>query len=75
MNAICDYESNGRANELNFPIVNGYRNLIVAEVLKVLGFVNHQSRGVQKVQRDVSFWQMRTVISTQNAQKLKENGN
>ena len=30
----------GRANEQNFPNVNDYRNLIVAEGMKVLGFVN-----------------------------------
>ncbi len=33
----------GRANEQNFPNVNDYRNLIVAEGMKVLGFVNRQS--------------------------------
>ena len=43
----------GRANEQNFPNVNDYRNLIVAEGMKVLGFVNRQSRGVQKVQREL----------------------
>ena len=43
----------GRANEQNFPNVNDYRNLIVAEGMKVLGFVNRQSRGVLKVQREL----------------------
>lgn len=43
----------GRANEQNFPNVNDYRNLIVAEGMKVLRFVNRQSRGVLKVQREL----------------------
>lgn len=43
----------GRANEQNFPNVNDYRNLVVAEGMKVLGFVNRQSRGVLKVQREL----------------------
>ncbi|MCD8297245.1 MAG: putative DNA binding domain-containing protein [Prevotella sp.] len=43
----------GRANEANFPNVNDYRNVIVAEAMKVLGFVNRHSRGVLKVQKDL----------------------
>ena len=43
----------GRANKQNFPNVNDYRNLVVAEGMKVLGFVNRQSRGVLKVQREL----------------------
>ena len=43
----------GRANEQNFPYVNDYRNLVVAEGMKVLGFVNRQSRGILKVQKDL----------------------
>ena len=43
----------GRANEQNFPNVNDYRNLVVAEGMKVLGFVNRQSRGVLKLQREL----------------------
>lgn len=33
--------------------MNDYRNLVVAEGMKVLGFVNRQSRGVLKVQREL----------------------
>ena len=43
----------GRANVENFPNVNDYRNLVVAEGMKVLGFVNRQSRGVLKLQREL----------------------
>ena len=39
-----------RANEQNFPKVNDYRNIVVAEAMKVLGFVNRHSRGVLRVQ-------------------------
>jgi len=43
----------GRANVENFPNVNDYRNIVVAEAMKVLGFVNRHSRGVLKVQADL----------------------
>ena len=43
----------GRANEQNFPKVNDYRNIVVAEAMKVLGFVNRHSRGVLRVQKDL----------------------
>ena len=43
----------GRANEQNFPTVNDYRNIVVAESMKVLGFVNRHSRGVLRVQKDL----------------------
>ena len=36
----------GRANVDNFPNVNDYRNIVVAEAMKVLGFVNRHSRAV-----------------------------
>ncbi len=42
-----------RANEQNFPKVNDYRNIVVAEAMKVLGFVNRHSRGVLRVQKDL----------------------
>lgn len=41
------------ANEQNFPKVNDYRNIVVAVAMKVLGFVNRHSRGVQRVQKDL----------------------
>lgn len=43
----------GRANEENFPNVNDYRNIVVAEAMKVLGFVNRHSRGVLRVQKEL----------------------
>jgi ATP-dependent DNA helicase RecG len=33
--------------------VNDYRNIVVAEAMKVLGFVNRHSRGVLRVQKDL----------------------
>lgn len=39
----------GKATPENFPYVNDYRNGVVAEGMKVLGFVNRYSRGVQTV--------------------------
>jgi ATP-dependent DNA helicase RecG len=43
----------GRATIENFPNVNDYRNLVIAEAMKVLGFVNRQSRGVIRVQDEL----------------------
>lgn len=43
----------GRANIDNFPNVNDYRNIVVAEAMKVLGFVNRHSRGVLRVQKEL----------------------
>lgn len=40
----------GKANPDNFPRVNDYRNLVIAEGMKVLGFVNRFSRGILQVQ-------------------------
>ena len=43
----------GKATPENFPYVNDYRNGVVAEGMKVLGFVNRYSRGVQSVQNEL----------------------
>lgn len=43
----------GKATPENFPYVNDYRNGVVAEGMKVLGFVNRYSRGVQTVQQEL----------------------
>lgn len=40
----------GKANSQNFPRVNDYRNPIIAEGMRVLGYVNRFSRGVFEVQ-------------------------
>jgi len=39
----------GKARPENFPFVNDYRNPIVAEGMKVMGFVNMFNHGVQNV--------------------------
>ena len=43
----------GKATPQNFPEVNDYRNTVVAEALKVLGFVNRFSRGVLRVKEEL----------------------
>ena len=43
----------GKATPENFPYVNDYRNGVIAEGMKVLGFVNRYSRGVQAVQEEL----------------------
>lgn len=43
----------GKATPQNFPTVNDYRNPVVAEGLKVLGFVNRFSRGVMRVENEL----------------------
>lgn len=43
----------GNARPENFPRVNDYRNPIIAEALKVLGFVNKFNRGIDRVQREL----------------------
>lgn len=43
----------GKATSENFPMVNDYRNEVVAEGLKVLGFVNRFSHGVLRVNREL----------------------
>lgn len=39
----------GNARQENFPNVNDYRNPVIAEAMKVLGYVNRFSRGVSRV--------------------------
>ena len=56
----------GRANEGNFPNVNDYRNLVVAEGMKVLGFVNRHSRGVLRVQSE--------LVSNENGEAVYDFG-
>lgn len=40
----------GRARPENFPHINDYRNPIIAEAMKVLGYVNCYNRGIETVQ-------------------------
>lgn len=43
----------GKARPENFPWVNDYRNSVIAEALKVMGFVNRFSRGVLRVEEEL----------------------
>lgn len=44
----------GNARPENFPNVNDYRNPILSESMKVLGYVNRFNRGIQSVQEELS---------------------
>lgn len=43
----------GNARPENFPDVNDYRNPVIAEALKVMGYVNRFNRGVARVQKEL----------------------
>uniref|UniRef100_UPI0009EC2BA2 RNA-binding domain-containing protein n=1 Tax=Candidatus Symbiothrix dinenymphae TaxID=467085 RepID=UPI0009EC2BA2 len=43
----------GKVHSGNFPNVNDYRNPFIAEAMKVLGYVNRFSRGVNRVQKEL----------------------
>ena len=43
----------GRARPENFPNVSDYRNPIIAEAMKVLGYVNCYNRGINMVQGEL----------------------
>lgn len=51
MNIYCLY---GKVLPENFPNENDYRNPIIAEAMKILGYVNRFSRGVNMVQEALS---------------------
>ena len=42
----------GNARPENFPNVNDYRNPVISESMKVLGYVNRFSRGVLRVNEE-----------------------
>lgn len=44
----------GNATPSNFPYVNDYRNPIIAEAMKICGYVNKFNRGIAKVQAELS---------------------
>lgn len=44
----------GNARPENFPKVNDYRNPIISEVLKQLGYVNKFNRGIARVQEELT---------------------
>ena len=43
----------GNARPDNFPYVNDYRNPVIAESMKILGYVNRFNRGIAKVQKEL----------------------
>lgn len=44
----------GKATPENFPFVNDYRNSVVAEGMKVLGFAKQYGQGIQAVQKELN---------------------
>ena len=44
----------GKVSPDNFPNVSDYRNPFIAEAMKVLGYVNRFSRGVYRVQKELT---------------------
>ena len=44
----------GKVSPTNFPNVSDYRNPFIAEAMKVLGYVNRFSRGVYRVQKELT---------------------
>lgn len=43
----------GNARPENFPKVNDYRNPVIAEAMKVLGYVNRFNRGIARVKKEL----------------------
>ena len=43
----------GNARPENFPDVNDYRNPVIAEALRVMGYVNKFNRGIARVQKEL----------------------
>ncbi|NOX45658.1 MAG: transcriptional regulator, partial [Chlorobi bacterium] len=43
----------GKARPENFPNENDYRNPVIAEAMKVLGYVNRYNRGIARVKREL----------------------
>ena len=44
----------GKVSPTNFPDVSDYRNPIIAEAMKVLGYVNRFSRGIHRVKKELT---------------------
>lgn len=38
----------------NFPNVNDYRNPVIAEAMKILGYVNRYNRGIARVKKELN---------------------
>ena len=43
----------GNARPENFPDVNDYRNPVIAEALRIMGYVNKFNRGIARVQKEL----------------------
>ena len=43
----------GQANPENFPYVNDYRNPLLAEAMKIMGYVNKYNRGIAKIKKEM----------------------
>ena len=43
----------GQVNADNFPFVNDYRNPLLAEAMKIMGYVNKYNRGIAKVKTEM----------------------
>ena len=43
----------GQAKPDNFPYVNDYRNPLLAEAMKVMGYVNKYNRGIAKIKKEM----------------------
>ena len=43
----------GQATPENFPYVNDYRNPLLAEAMKIMGYVNKFNRGIAKVKNEL----------------------
>jgi hypothetical protein len=52
-NDISDHKTPGARPE-NFPNVSDYRNLILAEAMRVMGFVNRFNRGIATAQMELT---------------------
>jgi len=44
----------GKARPENSPEVNDYRNPVIAEAMKVLGYMNRYNRGIIRVQKELA---------------------
>ncbi len=44
----------GKVTPDNFPNVSDYRNPLIAEAMKIFGYVNRFSRGVYRVQKELT---------------------
>lgn len=54
----------GKVSPENFPNVSDYRNPFIAEAMKILGYVNRFSRGVYRVQKELTETAMKKPNST-----------